>query len=65
MNACMHDYAKEQRKHDVVRYMMMELRVKAPYGKDYGFNLYLYHGFYQVPKVIDPFQMSSGCRTDS
>ena len=41
-----------------VKSIMLESRVSAPYGKDYGFNLYLYHGFYQVPKVIDPSRTS-------
>ena len=60
MNACMHGYAKIQRIHGEVRSTMLELRVTTPFGKDYGFQMYLYHGFYQVPRVINRFQTLSG-----
>jgi len=30
MNACMHDYAKEHRKHGVVKSLMLESRVNTP-----------------------------------
>jgi len=35
------------------------LRVTMPFSKDYGFQMYLYHGFYQVPRVINRFQTLS------
>ena len=34
--------------------MMLESRVTTPFGKDYDFHLYLYHRFYQVPKLQLP-----------
>jgi len=44
---------------------MMESMVRVSHGKNYGFHLYMYHGFYQVPKVIDPFRILLGYGTDS
>jgi len=38
MNACMHDYAKEHRKHGEVKSNMMESRVNTSQGKNYGFT---------------------------
>jgi hypothetical protein len=38
MNACMYDYAKEQRKHGEVKSIMLESRVNTPFGKDCGFS---------------------------
>jgi len=60
MNACMHGYAKIQRIHGEVRSTMLELRVTTPFGKDYGFQMYMYHGFYQVPRVVNHFRTLSG-----
>jgi hypothetical protein len=60
MNACMHDYAKIRRKYSEFRSTMLELRVTTPFGKDYGFQMYLYHGFYQVPRVINHSRTLSG-----
>jgi len=37
MNACMHDYAKEHRKHGEVKSTVLEFRVNTTFGKDYGF----------------------------
>jgi len=60
MNACMHDYAKEHRIHGEVKSTMLESKVTTPFGKDYGFQMYLYHGFYQVPRVVNHFRTLSG-----
>jgi len=38
MNACMHDYAKERRKHGEVKSIMLESRVNTPHDRDYGFT---------------------------
>jgi len=38
MDACMHDYAKERRKHGDVKSIMLESRVNTSFGRDYGFT---------------------------
>jgi len=43
-----------------VKFTMLELRVTMPFHKDYGFQIYLYHGFYQVPRVFNHFRTLSG-----
>jgi len=57
----MHDYSKEHRKHGEVKSIMLESRVKTPFGKDYWFQIYLCHRFYKVPKVYNPFRRLSDC----
>jgi len=56
----MHDYAKEHRIHGEVKSTMLESREITPFGKYYGFQMYLYDGFYQVPRVFNRFQTLSG-----
>jgi len=42
MDACIHDCAKEHRKHgEGLSSTMLESRVTTSFGKDYGFNLHL------------------------
>jgi len=50
MNACMHDYAKEHRKHGEVKSNMMESRLNMPFGNDYGFICICNKGSTKFPK---------------
>jgi len=56
MNAYMHDYAKEHRKHGVVKFIMLETRVNTPFGKDYGSNCTCITGSTKFPKS-NPLQI--------
>jgi len=50
MNACMHDYAKEHRKHGVVKCIILESTVTTPFGEDYGFICTCNKGSTKFPK---------------
>jgi len=60
MDACMHDYAKEYRKHGEIKSNMMESTVTTPFGKDYGFNCVCNKGSIMVPKFSTTFEYLSG-----
>jgi len=55
MNACMHGYAKEQRKHGVrFMFIMLESRLNTPHGRDYGFTCTCISGSTKFPKSLTP-----------
>jgi len=60
MNACMHDYAKEHRKHGVVKFIMLEPRVSTPCGKDCGFICTCSKGSTKFPKFSTTSEHLSG-----
>jgi len=60
MNACMHDYAKENRKHGVVKSIMLESRINTPFGKDYGSICTSITGSTKYPKFSTTFEYLSG-----
>ena len=60
MNACMHGYANTNGEYMVRLSPHVGVKGNNAIGKDYGFQMYLYHGFYQVPRVINHFRTLSG-----
>jgi len=54
MDACMHDCAKEYRKHGEIKSNMLQPRVTTPFGKGYGLKCTCITGSTKVPELQPP-----------